>query len=97
MDKREEMILLIGEFEGSGLSQKDFSTSKGMGFHKFNYWFRKLKKENGVGDAAGFVRVDTGKSEREGQSLLEVEYPNGVKLKLSSADLPLVSHLIRLF
>jgi hypothetical protein len=35
MDKRKEMILLMEEFEGSGLSQKDFSASKGMGFHRF--------------------------------------------------------------
>jgi hypothetical protein len=97
MDKRKEMILLIEEFEGSGLSQKDFSASKGMGFHKFNYWFRKLKTENGVGDCGGFVRVDTIEAESASQTLLELEYPNGVKLKLSSADLSLVSHLIRLF
>lgn len=97
MDKREDMLLLMEEFENSGQTQKEFSATLGMGFPKFNYWYRKLKKEKGAGGAAGFVRVDTAEPEAAGRAPLELEYPNGVKLKLSSGDLSLVSHLIRLF
>ncbi|QDH80442.1 IS66 family insertion sequence element accessory protein TnpB [Echinicola soli] len=97
MDKREEMLLLMEEFENSGQTQKEFSATMGIGFPKFNYWYRKLKKEKGSGGTADFVRVDTSKPETAGRATLELEYPNGVKLKLSSGDLSLVSHLIRLF
>jgi hypothetical protein len=97
MDKREEMVLLMKEFENSGLSQKDFSASKGMGFHKFNYWYRKLKKEKANEGSSGFIRIDTLKADSGPAGQLELEYPNGVKIKLSSADLSLVSHLISVY
>lgn len=97
MDKREEMILLIEEFKVSGLSQKEFSASKGMGFHKFNYWYRKLKTEKENAYPSGFIRLDTTKADSAVFGELELEYPNGVKLKISSGDLSLVSHLIALY
>ncbi|MDO6440488.1 hypothetical protein Q4534_23900 [Cyclobacterium sp. 1_MG-2023] len=45
MKIREEMVELVHEFETSGQTQTLFSESKGIGFHKFNYWYRKLKRE----------------------------------------------------
>ncbi len=95
MDKREEMLLLIEEFGNSGLSQKEFSASKGMPFHRFNYWYRKLKKENE--EPAGFVRVDTRKPDIFPGGHFELEYPNGVRLKTPSCDLSLLSQLITLY
>ena len=95
MDKREEMILLMEEFAKSGRSQKEFSASKGIVFHTFNYWFRKLKKEKE--EPAGFVRVETGTALSGATEQLEVVYPNGVKVKTCSTDLSLLSRLIRLY
>ena len=95
MEKREEMILLMEEFARSGQSQKDFSASKGMGFHKFNYWFRKLKKERE--EPSGFVRVETGTILSVAGEQLELVYPNGVRLKTASGDLSLLSRLIGLY
>jgi len=94
---REEMVLLMEEFERSGLSQKEFSATMGMGLPKFNYWYRKLKRERESEVSPGFVQVDTLKADRVSRGQFELEYPNGVKLKLSSVDLSLVAHLIRLF
>ncbi|EKB51207.1 IS66 family insertion sequence element accessory protein TnpA [Cecembia lonarensis] len=97
MDKRQEMLKLLEEFEVSGMTQRDFSASKGMGFHKFNYWYRKLNKEQMGGDQLnGFFRVDAGTVGSSGRDL-ELIYPNGVKLKLNAGDLSLVSRLIRLY
>jgi hypothetical protein len=96
MDKREEMIRLVEEFNMSGLTQKDFSASKGMGFHQFNYWYRKLKRENVNSEASGFIRVDTGRTESPtGQ--FELEYPNGVKLRVPKGDFKLLYQLIALY
>jgi hypothetical protein len=97
MDKRKEMILLMEEFEGRGLSQKDFSASKGIGFPKFSYWYRKLKKEKADESSSGFIRVDTLKSYSVASEQLELEYPNGVKLKLPSVNISLLSQLISLY
>ena len=97
MDKREEMVLLMKEFENSGQSQKDFSASKGIRFHKFNYWFRKLKKEMESEIPSSFVRIETAKPDKISGEVIELEYPNGVKVKLNTVDLSLVSRLISLY
>ncbi|PSL02242.1 IS66 family insertion sequence element accessory protein TnpA [Cecembia rubra] len=61
MDKRQEMLKLVEEFEVSRMTQRDFSASKGMGFHKFNCWYRMLNIEQTGGDQLqGFFRVDVG-------------------------------------
>jgi hypothetical protein len=95
MDKREEMLLLMEEFGKSGLSQKEFSASKGIPFHRFNYWYRKLKKENE--EPAGFVPLDTLKPDVFPVGQFELEYPNGVRLKIPACDLSLLPHLIALY
>lgn len=95
MDKRKEMALLMEEFANSGQSQKEFSAARGMAFHTFNYWFRKLKKEKE--ESAGFVRVETGTVLSGAAEQLEVVYPNGVKVRTCSTDLSLLSRLIRLY
>ena len=97
MNKREEMLKLVEEFKCSGMTQRDFGVSKGIGFHKFNYWYRKINKEQAVEDQLGvFYKVDARNDRSKGKDL-ELFYPNGVKLLLSSEDLSLVSRLIRIY
>jgi hypothetical protein len=97
MDLREEMIGLVEEFNSCGMTQSAFCDLKGMSFHKFNYWYRKLNKEQTGGEELqGFFRVDAGTVGSSGR-YLELIYPNGVKLKLNAGDLSLVSRLIRLY
>jgi hypothetical protein len=92
----ESMSALVSEFEQSGMSQKDFSSSKGMGFHKFNYWYRKLKREAyGQTTPNGFIELRADSTDQ--QVPVEVVYPNGVKVCLYSADLPVISSLIRIY
>ena len=95
METRDEMVLLMEEFARSGQTQKDFSASKGMGVHKFNYWFRKLKKERET--PSGFVRLDTGAAHGGADPRAELVFPNGVRLRMDAADLSLLSRLIRLY
>ena len=60
MDLREEMIGLVEEFNNCGMTQIAFCNSKGISFHKFNHWFRKLKKgKKGEMERHQFVQVDT--------------------------------------
>ena len=89
------MALLMEEFAQSGQTQKEFSASKGMGVHKFNYWSRKLKNEKE--ESPAFVKVETGAHYSGAGEQLELLYPNGVKLKTCSTDLSLLSRLIRLY
>jgi hypothetical protein len=96
MDKREEMALLMEEFADSGQSQKEFSASRGIALPTFNYWFRKLRKENNE-EAPGFVRMETGAAPSPAGEQLELVYPNGVRLKTASRDLSLIAGLVGLY
>lgn len=95
MKIREEMTRLVLEYEASGQTQKSFSESKGMGLHKFNYWYRKLKGEGA--QPGGFHKIESGVPRPDRDFGVELVYPNGVVLRLESADPDLVSHLVRLY
>lgn len=89
MSKQEEMYHLVMEYQSSGLSAKEFSRERGLSPSTFNYWVRKKKQEDCPG---GFVKIDTVSS----NSHLELIYPNGVRLRTDSADLPLIARLLKL-
>lgn len=90
MSKQEEMYLLVMEYQSSGLSAKEFSKERGIGPSTFSYWIRKKKQEDHPG---GFVKIDTASSNNP----LELIYPNGVRLQMNSADLPLIARLLKLY
>jgi len=94
MEQREEMLRLVAAYEQSGQSQKGFCASAGLNLSRFGYWVRKARKEREP--AAGFVKVDT-TPPLQPTIGLELVYPNGIKLKLQGADLPLISQLLRLY
>lgn len=97
MDLREEMIGLVEEFNNCGMTQIAFCNSKGISFHKFNHWFRKLKKgKKGEMERHQFVQVDT-KPVKISDERIELVYPNGVKINLSTGDIELVSRLVKVF
>ncbi|AWW29481.1 IS66 family insertion sequence hypothetical protein [Echinicola strongylocentroti] len=95
MNLQAEMASLVEEFKTTGLTQKSFSEQKGIGFHKFNYWYRKLRDEQPAG-TTGFLPVRTQGSSVPAEAM-EVVYPNGVKLRVPARDLSLLSGLIRLY
>lgn len=95
MKIREEMTRLVLEYETSGQTQKCFSESKGIGLHKFNYWYRKLKGE--AAQPGGFHKVESRGPAAAGDCSAELVYPNGVVLRLDSPDPGLLSRLVRLY
>ena len=92
MSKHEEMYNLVTECQSSGLSAKAFSKERGISPSTFSYWIRKKKEEDHPG---GFVEVDTGL--KSSASAMELIYPNGVKLQMSSPDLTLIARLVKLY
>ncbi|MEX2368789.1 MAG: IS66 family insertion sequence element accessory protein TnpB [Candidatus Paceibacterota bacterium] len=95
MKIREEMTLLMEEYEMSGQTQKLFSESKGIGFHKFNYWYRKLKGE--AAQPGGFHKIENHAPHPVRDCRAELVYPNGVVLRLDRPDPELLSRLIRMY
>jgi orotate phosphoribosyltransferase-like protein len=92
MSKQEEMYNLVTEYRNSGLSAKAFSKERGISSSTFCYWIRKKKEEDHPG---GFVEVATGLKSSTHE--LELIYPNGVKLQMSSPDLALIARLVKLY
>jgi hypothetical protein len=93
MKLQEQMYQLVGSYEQSGQSQKNFCNQQGISLAKLNYWIRKYRLHQQP--SAGFFKIET--IPAPGQQHMEICYPNGVKLITSGADLSLLSQLIRLY
>jgi orotate phosphoribosyltransferase-like protein len=90
MDQRERMKAEVERWRQSGLTQKEFSQQLGMKVATFAYWVSRSKESEKKGfiplvPAAGSVEV------------IEVSYPNGVRIKVPTSDLKIVSQLIHLY
>jgi hypothetical protein len=91
-ERAEEMELAIALWRESGLSKYAFCRNEKIGRATFNYWLKKydntlnppLSKKTGktIGKSKqSFVAVNISSPEPS-YSELELEYPNGVKLRL---------------
>lgn len=86
------MFAMIGEWQASGLPQKEFCRRQGLKPATFAYWLKKYKSRQAAGTPSGFREIlppaFTG---------AEVCYPNGVVLRLPMADPDTLIALVRLF
>jgi hypothetical protein len=75
-----EMFPMVELWQGSGLSKKAFCERQGMEKSVFIYWWKKYRESNEPG---GFIPLTVGSSNSPAQNhLMEIQYPNGVVLKL---------------
>jgi hypothetical protein len=76
----EEMFPVVEAWQDSGLSKKAFCEERGIIKSVFLYWCYRYREEKGQG---GFVPLTLGATHAfaPGYSI-EVQYPNGVVLKL---------------
>ena len=94
MDKEQQMRAMISEFRESGLSQRLFCEQRGINLHTFVYWVGKLKQADSV---SGFISVVQSSVSKPNLGF-EIEYPNGVKLRIStSQSLQMIRQLIELY
>jgi transposase-like protein len=76
----EEMFPIVESWQHSGLSKKTFCKEHGIIKSVFFYWCRRYREEHEPG---GFVSLTTGGPLSFTQShYMEIQYPNGVVLKL---------------
>ncbi len=91
----QEWFTLIDECRVSGLAVKDFCAIKGIHPSNFYYWAKRHRTTQ----EEAFVPVMIAKQGDRtlSQQKVEIVYPNGVSLRLSSEiDIRLLSQLIRL-
>ena len=94
MKLAERMRDLVEAFHQSGMTQKDFAASHDIGFHKFNYWVRKLRDESLPKN--GFVKL-TPTTSSTGNNVIEICYPNGVVIKAAKSDIAFIRQLINVY
>ena len=91
MDQRTRMKAEVERWRQSGLTQKEFSQQLGIKVATFAYWVSRSKEES----KTGFVPLRPGQRDLAGD--IEITYPNGVRLKVSSSDPGVLSRLIHLY
>ena len=92
MSKQEKMFALVDEYGQSGLSAKVFCEQNNIGLPKFNYWARKKRLED---NGSGFIKITADKKFEN--PLVELIYPNGVRLQLATSDPAVIAGLLNIY
>lgn len=90
MHQREQMEIEIQQWRESGLKKKDYCLQRGITVSAFSYWITRINQNK----SRGFVPLIPPVS--SASSWIEVIYPSGVRLKVPSSDLRIISQLISL-
>lgn len=92
---REEWYRLMGEYDGSGLTQEVFCRREGINYHPFVAWLGQRKRDGGPpAKAPGKFHELSLKSPPVAKSSLEVALPDGTLVR--GDDAVSLSDLIRL-
>lgn len=77
---RQQMFELIEQWKQSGISQNAFCEQQSIRFHKFYYWYKCYRKDNGISDEnnGGFVKLKIEKPHVA--PLVEIHFPGGVRV-----------------
>jgi hypothetical protein len=89
---KEKMYALIVKWESSGISQDQFFQEHGIAKSTFSYWRKKYLNETGTRKKKKSflpIKIANTNPGDDRQGMLEVVYPNGVRL-VCSAGMDLV-------
>ena len=94
MEKEKRMREIVNTYYKSEKGGKEFASINGLTLRQLNYWVDKLNKEKQL--SSSFVQVNpSGISPIN--DLLEISYPNGVKIKVPTGNLAFLSELIKVY
>jgi hypothetical protein len=93
MDKQNHMYLLVEEWKSSTMTKGEFSATKSVTYHSFNYWVQKYNQEytpKELNSEVSFFSVPDkiGENKKEFQTkrtdckAVLIELPNGVKISI---------------
>jgi hypothetical protein len=73
----------IGQWKGSGLTQRAFCAKRGLALSTFQWWRRRLADADGRPSHAVFLPlpVNSGPASVSGASVVEVELRSGTRLR----------------
>lgn len=94
MDKVKQMRGIVNAYYSSEKGAKEFASSKGLTLAQLKYCVRKLNKEQPI--SSSFIQVSPCATSSV-KDLIEINYPNGVRIKVPTDNLPFLSELIKVY
>jgi hypothetical protein len=94
MNKNKRMGVVVEAYHKSGMGPTKFASTNGVSLYQLKYWVKKLKEAKPT--SPGFIQVKPTPAMAV-HNLVEIEYPNGVKIKVPTGSLPFLSQLIRVY
>lgn len=79
---KEEMQVVISEWETSGLTKKEFCRQRGLRYPTFHYWIKQVGSDR----QKGFTEVSLQADTRVG--LFEITFPSGARISLQNIPSP---------
>lgn len=92
--KSKKMRAVVESYQKSGMGPSKFAAREGLNLNQLKYWIKKLKEEKKP--IPGFIELAPSLPAPV-SCLLEIDYPNGVKIKLTRGDVPDLRELINLY
>jgi predicted acetyltransferase len=77
LNRQEEMLSLIEQWQGSGKAQQTFCQEHDLTYTTFYYWLKRYRRQM---DESSFLPVEISSG-----SYIEIRYPDGVILQLPAA------------
>lgn len=96
LEKQDKMFSIIDDWKSSNKSKLEICKSNNISLVKFKYWYNiytDYQALNRLKPTESFTKI----SPPEAPKKLELEYPNGVKIKIISTDLDSLQTLIKLW
>ena len=77
---RQQMFMMITQWQQSGLTQKAYCQEQSIKYHVFHYWYKCFREAQPgfVDNSPGFVKVQIAKPFAFGSA--EIHFPSGVRL-----------------
>ena len=95
--KSEQMYALVEGWHKSQKSKSDYCRSIPINIHTFTYWVQKYKHRNVQSEAPKFIPLEVEKIPSTVSPLLELNYPNGVRLCINGQpEIDLLRSLIKI-
>jgi hypothetical protein len=82
IEQREQMMLMITNWQSSGLTQRDYCVANKVAYHVFHYWYGVYRAKKADTDTFLPVRV-TSSVNKEKITIVGI---NGIKVELSFSD-----------
>lgn len=94
MEKAKKMRAVVKAYHKSGMGATKFASIEKLSLYQLKYWINKLEKERG--SKASLIQIKPIAASPV-NDWVEIEYPNGIKIKLTTNEAPLLSQLIRVY